>query len=207
MLRDDFDDFIDRIKKYFKLDTDMVDIDFLFVPEPDKNLKKALKDENIKGFKISYHYESGMDKPEIKVEGNIDDKRIHEYLKNVDVSKIPQLNDLYQPQSTKEIDASTLSLDTFLKKEEKDQRNLAEPYTEICDNDGFTEIIIEIPGMGKDNVTIKFEDKGKKMIFTAKNEKRKFMKAIPLLFKSSERECEIEVNNGIAVIKVSKAVA
>jgi len=206
-MRDDFDDFIDRIRKYFKLDTDMFDIDFLFVPESDKNLNKVLKDENIKGFKISYHYDSGMDKPEIKVEGNIDEKRIHEYLKNIDISKIPQLNEIYQSQSTQEIDASTLSLDTFLQKDEKDQRYLTEPYTEICDNDGFTEIMIEIPGMGKDNVTIKFEDKGKKMIFTAKNGRRKFMKSIPLLFKSSERECEIEVNNGIAIIKVRKTVA
>ena len=205
-MRDDFDEFIDRIKKYFKLDSDMFDIDFLFVPESDKNLKKGLKDENIKGFKISYHYESGMDKPEVKVEGNIDDKRIHEYLKNVDVSKIPQLNNLYKVQATKEIDASTLSLDTFLQKEEKVKGTLAEPYTEICDNEGFTEIMIEIPGMSKDNVSIMFEDKGKKMIFAAKNEKRKFMKSIPLLFKSSERECEIEVNNGIAIIKVSKTV-
>lgn len=46
--------------------------------------------------------------------------------------------------------------------------------------------------------------KGKKLIFTAKNEKRKFIKAIPLPFKSSERECEVEVNNGIAIINISK---
>jgi len=208
MVRDDFDDFIDRIKKYFKLDSDMFDIDFLFVPESDKNLNKILKDENVKGFKISYHYDSGMDKPEIKVEGNIDDKRIREYLKNIDVSKIPQLKDLYKPQSTtQEIDASTLSLDTSLKNEEKNRGNVTEPYTEICDNDNFTEIMIEIPGMDKDNVSIKFEDKGKRLIFSARNEKRKYIKSIPLLFKSSERECELEVNNGIALIKVIKVIA
>jgi HSP20 family molecular chaperone IbpA len=208
MMRDDFDDFIDRIKKYFKLDSDIFDIDFLFVPESDKNLNKILKDENIKGFKISYHYDSGMDKPEIKVEGNIDDKRIREYLRNIDVSKIPQLKDLYKSKTnnTQEIDASTLSLDTSLQKEEKYQKNPKEPYTEICDKDGFTEIMIEIPGMERDNVSIKFEDKGKMIIFTARDEQRKYMKTIPLLFKSSERECEIEVNNGIALLKVGKIV-
>jgi HSP20 family molecular chaperone IbpA len=204
-MRDDFDDFIDRIKKYFKLDSDMFDIDFLFVPESDKNLNKILKDENIKGFKISYHYDSGMDKPEIKVEGNIDDKRIHEYLKNVDLTKIPQLKDVYNTKSTtQEIDASVLSLDTSFKKVGKNQGNFAEPYTEICDNDGFTEIMIEIPGMHRDDVSIKFEEKGKKMVFIARNEKRKFRKDIPLVFKSSEQECELEVNNGIALIRINK---
>jgi HSP20 family molecular chaperone IbpA len=204
MLSDDFDDFIDRIKRYFKLDSDMFDVDFLFIPESDMNLKNPPNEKNVKGFKVSYHYESGMDKPEIKVEGEIDNKNIREYLKNVDISKVPKLNDLNNSQSSKEIDASTLSLETSLKKAEEGERNLKEPYTEICDNEGFSEILIEIPGMGEDNVNIKFEEKGKKLIFTAKNEKRKFTKAIPLPFYSSESECEIEVNNGIAIIKVSR---
>ena len=204
MLRDDFDDFIDRIRKYFKLDSDIFDIDFLFVPESDKNLRKSIKNENIKGFKISYHYESGMDKPEIKVEGDIDGKNLREYLKNVDISKIPQLNELKKTQSTKEIDAGTLSLETSDKKEGEKIRNFIEPYTEICDNEGFSEIMLEIPGMDKDNVNFKFEEKGKKLIFTAINENRKFMKAIPLPFKTSEKDCDVEVNNGIAIINISK---
>jgi HSP20 family molecular chaperone IbpA len=182
----------------------MFEIDFLFVPESDKSLRKSLSDDNIKGFKISYHYEPGMDKPEIKVEGDIDDKNIREYLKNIDISKIPKLEDMYKSQSSKEIDAGTLSLVTSPKKEGEDKRNFIEPYTEICDKEGFSEIMIEIPSMSEDNVSIKFEEKGKKLIFTAQNEKRKFMKVIPLIFKSSERECEIEVNNGIAIIKVGK---
>ena len=205
-MRDDFDDFIDRIRKYFKLDSDMFDIDFLFVPESDISLRKKPINEKVKGFKISYHYEPGMDKPEIKVEGNVDDKNIREYLKNVDISKIPKLNDLYKSQSTKEIDASTLSLDTSLKKIEEDNKNFIEPYTEICDNEGFSEILIEIPGMDEKDVQIKFVERGKKIIFTAENEKRKYMKTIPLPFKSSEFECEMEVNNGIAMIKISNTI-
>jgi hypothetical protein len=58
--------------------------------------------------------------------------------------------------------------------------------------------------MQRDDVSIKFEDKGKKLIFIARNEKRKYRKAIPLLFKSSEQGCELEVNNGIALIKLNK---
>ena len=206
MMSDDFDDFIDRIKKYFKLDSDMFDVDFLFVPESDIDLAKKPNDEKVKGFKISYHYESGMDKPEIKVKGNLDDKNIREHLRNVDLSKIPKLKDLYNSPSKKEIDASKLSLETSLKNEADVGTYVLEPYAEICDNEGFSEILIEIPGMGTDNVNIRFEDKGRKLIFTAENEKRRFMKSVQLPFKTSETECEIEVNNGIAIIKVSEAV-
>lgn len=203
---DDFDDFIDRVKRYFKLDSDMFDVDFLFVPESDRDLEKKPNDEKVKGFKISYHYESGMDKPEIKVEGNLDNKNIREYLRNVDLSKVPKLKDLYKSPSKKEIDASKLSLETSLKKEADIGTYVLEPYAEICDNEGFYEVMIEIPGMGKDNVNIKFEEKGRKLIFTAENEKRRFMKSVNLPFKSSETEYELEVNNGIAIIKVSEAV-
>jgi len=205
-MRDDFDDFIDRIKKYFKLDSEIFDVDFLFIPESEMNLENKPNNKKVKGFKISYHFESGMDKPEIKIEGNLDDKNIHEHLRNVDLSKVPKLKDLYNSPSKKEIDASELSLETSLKKEADVGTYVLEPYAEICDNEGFSEILIEIPGMGTDNVNIKFEDKGRKLIFTAENEKRRFMKAVQLPFKTSETECEIEVNNGIAIIKVSEAV-
>lgn len=205
-MRDDFDEFIDRIKKYFKLDSDMFDIDFLFVPESDINFNKNPNNKSVKGFKISYHYEPGMDKPEIKVEGNLDDKNIRDYLKNIDVSKIPKLNDLYRSQSTKEIDVGALSLDTTFHKDKESERKLLEPYTEICDKEGFSEILIEIPGMDEENVQIKFEEKGKKLKFIAKNEKRMYIKTIPLPFKSSESECKMEINNGIAMIRISNSM-
>ncbi|MFX1600126.1 MAG: hypothetical protein ACFFB6_05970, partial [Promethearchaeota archaeon] len=75
-MRDEFDDIIDEIKKYFKIDSDKFDVDFLFIPESESNINLKPKNEKIKGFKISYHFETGMEKPEIRIEGNIDDKRI-----------------------------------------------------------------------------------------------------------------------------------
>ncbi|MFX1345344.1 MAG: hypothetical protein ACFFAI_09565 [Promethearchaeota archaeon] len=205
MMRDDFEDFIDRIKKYFKLDSDMFDVDFLFIPESEINLGKKPNEERIKGFKISYHYESGMDKPEIKIEGDLENKNIREYLKNIDLSKAPKLQDLYKSQSKTEIDASNLSLETTQIKERDFESPIIEPYTEICDKEGSSEILIEIPGMARDNVNIRLDDEGRKLIFTAENRKRTYLKSIPLPFKSSERNCEIDVNNGIAIIRVEEA--
>ena len=113
---------------------------------------------------------------------------------------------LHNSPSKNEIDASKLLLETSLKKEADVGTYVLEPYTEICDNEGFSEILIEIPGMGTDNVNIRFEDKGRKLIFKAENEKRRFMKSVYLPVRSSETDCEKEVNNGIAIIKVSEAV-
>jgi HSP20 family molecular chaperone IbpA len=205
LMMDDFEDFIDRIKKYFKLDSDMFDVDFLFVPESEMNLGKEPNDEKIKGFKISYHYESGMDKPEIKIEGDLENKNIREYLKNIDLSKTPKLQDLYKSQSKIEIDARKLSLETTQDNKGEFETPIIEPYTEVCDNEGSSEILIEIPGMARDNVNIKLDEKGRKLIFTAENRKRTYIKSIPLPFKSSEMNCEVEVNNGIALIRVHEA--
>ena len=62
-MRDDFDEFIERIKRHFKLDSDMFEIDFLFLPESEVKRGRAPNNEKTKGFKISYHFESGMEKP------------------------------------------------------------------------------------------------------------------------------------------------
>ncbi|MFX1329880.1 MAG: Hsp20/alpha crystallin family protein [Promethearchaeota archaeon] len=199
---DDFDDIIDKIKKYFKLNSDIFDIDFLFIPESKKDFKLDPEDKNIKGLKVSYHFESGMDKPEIKIEGNIDKKRIHDYLKNVDLSKYPTLERLFDTKFMEEIDASELSLEYT-----RDSKDLSvlEPITEINDCKDFTEIILEIPGMRKEDVQINYSEEGTKLIFKAENQFRKFMKHIYLPFKSSFKDSQLEVNNGLAIIKVKNS--
>ena len=201
-MSDEFDDFFDRIRKYFKLDSDMFDVDFLFLPDKSKNLARNPYDEKIKGFKVSYHFESGMEKPEIKIEGNLDDKKVREMLKNVDLAKAPHLSNIYKSTSSNVIDASKLSLVYSPQNKARGNFLTVEPYSEICDAEASTEILIEIPGMNIENVEIIFRDGGKRLIFIAENKTRRYEKTIPLSFKSSERDYEIEVNNGIAIIKV-----
>lgn len=200
-MRDDFDDFIDEIKKKFKIDSDKFDVDFLFLPESDNDPERIFEDKKIKGFKILYHFKTGMDKPEIKVEGNIDNKKLQDYLKNIDLTKYPSLKDLLDIKHKKEIDDGTLSLEFH--EQDKDIYFL-EPYTEITDYENSSEILLEIPGMDEDNIIISFNNKGNKLIFTAENRNRRYMKNIHLSFISSEKDLELEVNNGIAIIKVSK---
>ncbi|MHA2392277.1 MAG: hypothetical protein ACXAEX_09900 [Promethearchaeota archaeon] len=205
-MQDDFDEFIDKIKKYFKLDSDIIDMDFLFVPEKNLNLGKNPNPDKIQGFKVSYHFEAGMEKPEIKIEGNIDDKKIRELLKDVDISKVPNIKDVYHSKSTREIDASNLSMGYHDNLQERNKPLIIEPYTEISEDLTSCEVLIEIPGMNRENVNIFFKDKGRKLVFAAENDVRKYIKTIPLLFKSSDNDYEFDVNNGIAIVKVRKAI-
>ena len=219
MLRDEFDDFIDKIKKHFKLDSDMFEIDFLFLPESEIKRVRIPNNEKIKGFKISYHFESGMKKPEIKIKGNIDSKKVWDYLKDADLSKLPNIKELYDSKSNEESDMNSLSLepyeeidvdDLYLEsyegEKEIDDLLILEPYTEVCNNEGSTEILIEIPGIDKDDVEVKFGDKGRKIVFEAENRSRRYMTTIHLPFQSSEENCVLEVKNGIAIIYVSYAI-
>jgi HSP20 family molecular chaperone IbpA len=202
MLRDEFDDFIDKIKKRFQLDSDMFEIDFLFLPESEIKRGKAPDNEKIKGFKISYHFESGMEKPEVKIEGNVDSKKVWEYLKGADLSKLPNVRELYDSKSNKEIDVNTLSLEAFEEKSENNELIIVEPYTEVCNNEDSTEILIEIPGIDKEDVNVRFGDKGRKLVFRAGNLSRKYVTTIHLPFQSSKENCKLEVNNGVAIINV-----
>jgi len=202
MLRDEFDDFIDKIKKHFKLDSDMFEIDFLFLPESEIKRRRTPDNEKIKGFKISYHFESGMEKPEVKIEGNVDSKKIREYLKDTDLSKLPNVRELYNSKSNKEIDVNSLSLESYEEEKETNDLLILEPYTEVCNNDGSTEILIEIPGIAKEDVDFRFGDKGRELVFRAENENRKYMTTIHLPFQSSGENCELEVKNGVAIITV-----
>ncbi|MCK4285785.1 MAG: Hsp20/alpha crystallin family protein [Candidatus Lokiarchaeota archaeon] len=205
MLIDEFDEFIDKIKKHFKLDSDMFEIDFIFLPESEIKKGRIPDKEKLKGIKISYHFENGMDKPEIKIEGNIESKKVLDYLKDADLSKLPNVRDLYDSQSTKEIDASVLSLESYEKVREDADLLLLEPYSEVCNNESFTEILFEVPGIDKEEVKISFREKGKKLVFRAENESRKYMTSVALPFPSSVENCELDVNNGVAIIKLSNS--
>ncbi len=198
---DEFDDIIDAIKKYFKIDSDIFDVDFLFIPESENNLNLKLKDYKTNGFKISYHFESGMKKPEFKIEGNIDDKKIREFLKNIDLSKYPTLEKRFETSSMEEFDASQLSLD-FTRHEEDSA--VLEPSTEINDYKEYSEIIFDIPGVSEEDIMININEKGTRILFNAENSIKRYEKTVNLPFKTSVDNYEMEVKNGLAIIKVKK---
>lgn len=198
---DDFDDIFEKIKKYFSLNTDMVDIDFLFLPESslDQNFQPKTKD--IKGFKVSYHFEPGMDKPDIKVEGDFDMKKIQDYFKTLNRSDYKRIRKFKNSQDKNIIDASNLLIGPS---EQDNTSNIIEPFTEVYPYDKNVEIIIELPGMEKGHIILSIGEDEKSLKISADNGTRRYLKQIELPFKSSMKNHKIEINNGIASITIRK---
>jgi HSP20 family molecular chaperone IbpA len=203
---DEYDDFFDELRKLIKFDSSLFDVEFFLFPE--SGFKKDLKDLNDldqKGYKVSYHFEKGMDKPDIKIEGDIDENKLRDYLKKFNIDELPHMNKIMKSNKTSNMvyDANELSLEPC---DRNDPSCVVEPYTEINDFEDSSEIIIEIPGINQDEILVNFHDEGRKLTVSAQNEKRNYVKQIQLPFKSSMDHYTIEVNNGIAILKVKRVI-
>ncbi|MHA1194180.1 MAG: hypothetical protein ACTSP9_18150 [Promethearchaeota archaeon] len=202
--KDFYEDIIEKFKKYFKIDPNLSDVDFLFVPEPIKNFDIDSQNPNIKGFKVSYHFESGMDKPEIRFEGDIDEKKMHEYLKRIKMQQNPRFKLIKKDQNQrKEIDASMFSL---VPCDEEEENCSLEPYSEIQYLEDSVEIILEVPGVEKGHVILSLSNDGRKLKINTKNQIRNFEKEIKLPFRSSLDGHIMNINNGIASIIIKKKI-
>jgi HSP20 family molecular chaperone IbpA len=197
---DDIDDMFDEIKKHFRFNSDMFDLDFFIFPESNFNSKLEPETER-KAFKVSFHYESGMDKPDIKIEGDFDEKKLRDYLKKHNIEPDSRIDTFFKPQLNKALDAGELTLEPMSHK--KDSR-VMEPYTEINDFDEFTEIIFEVPGMEKDDIILGFNEKDKKITISAESKKRKYFKHIEIPKNCLMDDYSLEVQNGIGILKFKK---
>jgi len=178
-------------------------VEFFVFPEPD--FHKNINDFDQKGYKVSYHFETGMDKPDVKIEGDIDENKLREYFKKFNMDDLPQINKIMKSNNTSKMvyDANELSLEPC---DRNDPSCEIEPYTEIIDFEDSSEIILEIPGINQNEILVNFHDEGRKLTFSAQNEKRNYVKQIQLPFKSSMDHYTIDVNNGIAILKVKRAI-
>ena len=198
-MSDDIEDVFDKIKRFLNFNADQFDVDMFFLPEF-RSFDRS--DEEVKGFKVSYHFESGMDKPEIKYEGNIDPKNLKDKLKKLGVEGHSEFKRLFPLNDEGLMDASDFTLEPMEVRSK--MSNVMEPYTEINDFDEFSEILIEVPGIKKADILISFSEGGEKLIFSAKNGFREYSKQIMLPFKSSMDNYSLEVNNGLVNLKVKR---
>ena len=201
-MSDDIDDIFKRIKKYFKFNGDIFDLDFFVFPEPDLD-NEPNSDNTDKGFKVSYHYESGMDKPDIKIEGDIDEKKLRDFLKDRKIEPDPQLNKLFKSQIKNDINAEELTLEPF---KHEDTSNVIEPYTDVDDNIGFAEIILEVPGIDKEDIVLGINDIDNKLTVSAESPKHKYFKHITIPSSCVMDDYTLEVKNGIAILRFKKKV-
>jgi len=198
---DDYDEFLDRIRKMFNLDKDHFDVDFLIMPESALDPDSPFKDDAKKGIKVTYHFEPGMEKPEIKIEGNFDAEKFQRYLENLNIKEMPRINQIKPNRMKEVIDAKEMMIDPCL---DIDESCIIEPYSEVTAEDGHCKIIIEVPGIEKGHVLLSLDNKGKTLKFLAESNVRKYEKFIPLPAKSTMQGYSMNVNNGIATIILRK---
>ena len=197
---DEYRDFLEKFKKYFKIDSDIFDIDFLFMPEPMKDPNLDPSKSNMKGFRVSYHFEKGMDEPEIRIEGDIDEDKVMDYLNRMNAKNFSNFKRINKSVVKKELDFGKLSLEPCDDEEECS----IEPYTEINEFEDCIQILLEVPGVEKGHIVLSLNQDGKKLKIHAKNSMRSFEKGVKLPFKSSLNDHKLEVNNGIATIIFKK---
>ena len=197
---DDIEDIFDEIKKHFKFNSDIFDLDFFVFPKSNLN-NEINPDKREKAFKVSYHFESGMDKPDIKIEGDFDEKKIRDYLKKHNMEPDSRLDKLFKPQLKEAIDAGELTLEHC---RHYDDSCVIEPYTEINDSNEYTEVILEIPRIEKEDVILGFNEKDKKFTVSAESSKGKYFKHVDLPSDCLIDGYTLEIQNGIAILKFKK---
>jgi HSP20 family molecular chaperone IbpA len=198
---DDIDEFFEKIKENFDLNWDNFDVDFFFLPGPSLNQTKNPKDKKGKAFKVTYHFEPGMDKPEIKIEGDFDQNKLQDYLKRLNLSKYSKFHELRKTAKIKEINAKELQIEST---KNYDKIKIIEPYSELIEYEDFLEIVIEVPGVEKGHFLLSLSEDRRVLKINAESQIRRFSKEINLPFKCTMNDYSLDINNGIAILKINK---
>lgn len=215
--KDDYKNFIEKLKDYLNVDSDIFDAEFYIFPSSELGKRFGLDPNEDKGFKISYHFEKGMDQPDIKIHGNVDEEKVKDYIKKFNYMKNnPKFREYIkkararkmqnQKKSKKPIDAKDLSLKSpeIEESEEQDSINVKEPTTEIHNFNDEVELILEVPGIKENDVFISLNDEEKTLTFSAENDKRRYHKKVHLPCKASLLNDSLSISNGILTFKCRK---
>ena len=198
---DNYEDFLNQIRKMFNLDLDAFDVDFLIMPESSLNPNLPSKDKNKKGIKVTYHFEPGMERPEIKVEGDFDAEKFRKYLADLNLQNMPQIKRYSSKKKENVIDAKDLLMDQCL---DVDAACIIEPRSDVSMENGHIKIVIEAPGIEKGHALLSLDNKGRTLKFSAESNIRKYEKFIELPSKSMIEDYKLSVNNGIVTILLKR---
>jgi HSP20 family molecular chaperone IbpA len=155
----------------------------------------------MKGFKVTYHFEPGMDKPEIRIEGNFDEKKLKEYFKRFNIANFPQLKKLGQSRKKQTIDVGTLSLQPNINLGKSVKKD---PYYEINTHEDFVDILIEAPGIEKGHILLSLSQDGRELKVSIEINFVNNEKVIRLPYECTMEDHVLTVNNGIVSIVMEK---
>ena len=198
---EDYNEFFNRIKKFLKIDPDKFDFDIIFLPESKLQKEYDPDDENFKAFKVNYHYEKGMDKPRINIEGDLDNEKLRNYIKNLNINNYPQFKPFIRKGNKKYLKNGSITLQP---REEEFKLENKDLYYELNSTSKGLEIIMEAPGVEKGHVILSLNENKKDLKIIIQNKFKEFQKIINLPFKSTLKSHTIELNNGILTIQIKK---
>lgn len=191
----DFEGFDEFLKNSFENFFDFIDF-----PEEDasRNFEAGNESENkTKRYSISYKFGTGMDKPEIRVNGNLMDiENFKELFENM-----PQFGLNSSENQKLALDARNLNISD---KETNSETQYIEPFYEIFDdlNENSTGITLELPGVSIENIVISYY--GDEVVIIGESLDRIFRKELMLDFVADKDETEVWGKNGVFQIRFKK---
>jgi len=156
----------------------------------------SLDEKDMKSYSISYKYGKGMNEPEIRIEGDIDVDSFSKFLR-----KLPEFYTERPERKEIELIPELKMKDTEAKIEENSKISV-EPYADITEFSDFVEVCVELPGVKKDDIKLRFDPSGKELTIEAYREDKDFYKEIMLPNGLNTNDYKLDLKNGIACIKI-----
>ncbi len=151
---------------------------------------------------ITYRFGTGMDKPEVRLNGEkVDDETMSKFLGNLgpNIKITPHRISLGSDNGITELDVKNLSL---VENPDISSVQYENTYYEL-DKDGDSQILtIELPGVEEDGIII---TQSKNLVTViGESDFAKYMAKFEIDFTIDKTKTEIEGNNGIYQIRLSK---
>ncbi|MBD3353215.1 MAG: hypothetical protein GF364_17175 [Candidatus Lokiarchaeota archaeon] len=197
-----FDGIDDFIKNFFGMNRSKP-----FLPMENKNEEDDGSDRHVKKNSFTYRFGTGMDKPDIRINGKPVDINDNIF-KRIMSQGLPEgFNPNMMPTNQQVIDAGEVSLgNTPINYSEDDYRPqddmYEEPYYEIEKLEDKLVVTIELPSVKEENIVINYYENN--VTITAENEIRRFRKSFELEFEPDKEETLISGRNGIYEIEFHK---
>ena len=195
---DIFDYMNKRFRKMFKewslfddeFDDMFKDFDETFeIRAPKTKFRK--KDGNNKSYSISYKYQTGMDEPEIRVEGDATEKEVDRFLSGIQKRFGSHMIGLSDKKPV------MLGLGS----ENNNLDGYKTPLCDVVEEEDHIEIVLEMPGIGENE--LKVETDGNTIHITGESGNIKYKRDVKLEFKPKGK-INARTKNGLITLTIKK---
>lgn len=79
-----------------------------------------------------------------------------------------------------------------------------EPLTDVIEEEDSVKVIMDMPGVDKDKISIRVSDDGRKLIISARNSDRKYYKEVDLPVEVDPNQSKATYRNGVLTVELKK---